>query len=90
MRPRVTEMILQQRLETFTGQIAVAQNPGEQPRPDDLGPMHRNCRDPAVDVAETMVAALDPDDGKSCFLQRRDDLASGEPGQSAHAKTVMR
>jgi hypothetical protein len=41
-------------------------------------------------VAETMMAALDPDDGKARFFQRGDQLAAAEPGQSAHVGTVMR
>lgn len=45
---------------------------------------------PAVSMTETMVAALDPDDGKTGFSQRGNQLTAGKPGQPAHAGTVMR
>jgi len=60
------------------------------PGPINLRPMHGNSGDAGVRVTKPMVAAFNPDDSEARLPQRGNDLAAGEPRQTAHAGTVTR
>jgi len=79
---------LQQWLELFAGELAVAKDLEEKARPNSFTAMHWYHGHATVRVTEKMVAALDPHDLELHLNERRNDLLPREAREANHQPTV--
>lgn len=79
-----------QRLELFARQLAIAEDLGEEARPDRLAGMHGHGRAASVRVAQDVMAAAHARDAETGSAKSRDDGPAVERRQPRHAATEMR
>jgi len=87
--PRSLDLPLQQSDELVPFDLAIAENCGQQPRPDRLTGMNGYNGSATVGMTKEVVAALDPGDDEPGLPQGCDDLSAGDPWKATHATVIF-
>jgi hypothetical protein len=80
---------LQEARELISLDLAIAEDCGQESRPDRLTCMNRYHGSAPVGMTKKVMAALDPGHLEPGFPQGRDDLSAGDPRKATHVTVIF-